>query len=29
MPTFVFTYRPPTDYQAGTPEGMADRKSVV
>jgi hypothetical protein len=23
MPTFVFTYRPPKDYQAGTPEGMA------
>src|SRR5690349_10683231 len=23
MPTFVFTYRPPTDYQAGTSEGMA------
>jgi hypothetical protein len=23
MPTFVLTYRPPTDYQAGIPEGMA------
>ena len=23
MPTFVLTYRPPKDYQAGTPEGMA------
>ena len=23
MPTFVLTYRPPTGYQAGTPEGMA------
>jgi len=23
MPTFVLTYRPSADYQAGTPEGMA------
>jgi len=23
MPTFVLTYRPPKDYKAGTPEGMA------
>ena len=23
MPAFVLTYRPPTDYQAGTPGGMA------
>ena len=23
MPTFMFTYRSPKDYQAGTPEGIA------